>query len=390
MRLLFILTELPFPASRNGVALINCELLQNVPPGVRIDLLITNIEETAAVAALRALAPAIDRIDFTGESLSRKYRVGNLLSGILTGRNSFTQAAAARYLKTNCGRHAAVYVAPLMAALDLGLAQPLFLNAVDSFAKLNENAFRRSGKLRDRIKMWMYRGYERRCLGAARMVNFVSQADLDSVRQGQPDLPLVNISNGVDSDLFRPNESRRVPARLLFTGNFDYLPNAQAARHLALEIFPRIRAAHPGATLQIVGRNPPRDIQGLPGVDATGFVDDIVASYQSADIFVCPLLSGAGVKNKILEAMSVGMPIITSPLGVEGIEWIADGEHYLLADEPQAFADAVGRLLSDPALRRKLGANARNVAVTHFSWTPVVARYFQGIATVAAAGCKTA
>lgn len=257
MRILFILTELPYPASRNGIALINLELLKRAPKDVIIDLLITSLEEAGdAIEKLRSIAPAINSIHFTGEPLYRKYRVGNLLSGAFLGRNLFTQTAVRSHLSKYRDYCDVVYVAPLMTGLDLRLVRPLFLNAVDSNARLNENAYRRTGRLRDKIKMILYHAYERRVLPSAYLVNFVSSSDLESVRRGDDSLSLVNISNGVDSDLFTPDEQRRIPGRLLFTGNFDYAPNAEAARHLAHEIFPRIQATWPSATLYIVGRNP--------------------------------------------------------------------------------------------------------------------------------------
>lgn len=384
MHFLFILTELPYPASRNGIALINHELLRQAPANARIDLLITGIEEPKEeIARLRILAPAIDRIYFTGEPLTRKYRVGNLLSGALLGRNLFTQQGVRCHLRDLCKFPDAIYVAPLMAGLDLELARPMFLNAVDSFARLNENAFLRTGKWRDWLKMAIYRVYERRTLGSAAMINFVSCADLVGVQREAPDLPLINISNGVDSSKFTPDESSRVPGRLLFTGNFDYAPNAEAARHLVTEIFPLIRAVCPTASLQIVGRNPPMEILDQPGVIATGFVEDITVCYRTAEVFVCPLLSGAGVKNKVLEAMSSGLPVVTTLLGIEGIEYIETDRHYLLANDPRNFVKCVLALLDNEELRWTLGKEARATIIQHHSWEPIVRRYFEALRLVA-------
>ncbi len=384
MRVLFILTELPYPASRNGIALINHELLRQAPENAHIDLLITGVEEpNANKERLRAVAPTIDRITFTGEPFSRKYRVGNLLSGALLGRNLFSQPGVRSYLSKLRILPDAIYVAPLMSGLDLRLARPLFLNAVDSFAQLNENAFIRTGSWRDRLKMVLYRAYERRALGAASLINFVSKVDLESVRSRAPALPLINLSNGVDSSKFTPDESRRVPGRLLFTGNFDYAPNAEAARYLVTVIFPQIRAAVPMATLQIVGRNPPSEILHCPGVDATGYVEDIVSCYRSAQVFVCPLLSGAGVKNKVLEALSSGLPVVTTSLGIDGIAFLKEDKHYLLADDPRAFVQSVVAILKDEGLRSSLGQEARAIVTRYHGWGPIVERYFEALRQVA-------
>lgn len=380
MRVLFVLTELPYPPSRNGIALINHELLRRAPTDVRIDILVTGIKESDEdLARLRMEAPAVDRIDFTGEALSRKYRVGNLLSGALLGRNLFTQPGVQRHLSERRSEHDVVYVAPLMAGLDFRLAKPLFLNAVDSFARLNENAYRRTGRWRDRLKMALYRTYERKTLGAASTINFVSSADLESVRAGAPELPLINLSNGVDSSRFFPNEAERVPGRLLFTGNYDYAPNAEAARHLVTNIFPLIRAAWPEATLQIVGRNPPAMVTDCPGVIVTGFVEDIAACYRCAEVFVCPLLSGAGVKNKVLEALSSGLPVVTTPLGIEGIERLEAGRHYLLANDPHEIAKQVVAVFQDATLRHSLGREARAIVIEHHGWAPIADHYFNAL-----------
>jgi glycosyltransferase involved in cell wall biosynthesis len=384
MRILFIITELPYPASRNGIALINHELLRQAPADVLIDLLITGIEEPKEdIDQLRALAPAIDSVNFTGQLLSRKYRVGNLLSGILLGRNLFTQIGLRRHLSDLHPLPDVIYVAPLMAGFDLGLAQPLFLNAVDSFARLNENTYLRTGQWRDWLKMTLYRIYERRTLSTATIINFVSSADRESVRRECPELPLINISNGVDSSKFTPDESMRVPGRLLFTGNFDYAPNAAAARHLVKDIFPLIRSTYPSATLQIVGKNPPSEVMDQPGVIVTGFVEDIALCYRTAQVFVCPLLSGAGIKNKVLEAMSSGLPVVTTPLGIEGISCLEANRHYIVADNPRIFVKHVLEVLQNEDIRASLGREARMIIIQHHAWGPIVERYFEVIRVVA-------
>ena len=171
--------------------------------------------------------------------------------------------------------------------------------------------------------------------------------------------------------------------RLLFIGNFDYTPNAEAARYLVRDIFPKIRAASPMATLQIVGRNPPSEILNCPGVIATGFVEDIASCYRSAQVFVCPLLSGAGVKNKVLEALSSGLPVVTTSLGIDGIEYIKADRHYLLADDPRVFVQRVVAILEDEGLRKSLGQEARAVVTQHHGWSPIVERYFEALRQVA-------
>lgn len=384
MHFVFILTEIPYPPNRNGLALINYELLKRAPEDVSIDLLVTGPkEDIGLVDKLRSEAPAINDVFYTDQAISRKRRLGNLLSVILLGRNVFSQIKANKYLlQRSCGTDL-FYVSPLIADVDFRRIFPIFLNAVDSLARYNENAFLHSGKWKDMIKMQMYRIYERRILPSAKLTNFVSFLDVESVRSRNPNISLINITNGVDSDIFQPNDEKRVSGRLIFTGNFDYSPNAQAAKFLAREIFPRVLSKRPNATLRIVGRNPPVGLCDYPGVVATGFVEDIIPYYQEAEIFVCPLLSGAGVKNKVLEALSVGLPIVTTSIGIDGIPHIQEGKHYLLADDPELFSSYVLMLLDNVDLRRSMAQAARHVAKNNLGWAPIVNNYFTAMKALA-------
>jgi glycosyltransferase involved in cell wall biosynthesis len=383
MNVLFILTELPYPAERNGVALINAQLLKNAPSDVRINILVTGLAESDhVISSLRSTSSAIDIIHFTKTPMSRIYRVGNLLSGALIGRNILTQPGVKEFLQQLSTPPDVVYASPLMTAFDFNLTQPLFLNAVDSFARLNEKAYRRTGNWRYKLKSFLYRNYERRSLRAAQLVNFVSSDDKQYVQRGNPLLSLVNVSNGVDSDTFFPNPKYRVPGRILFTGNFDYQPNREAALCLAKDIYPKILLLHPNASLHIVGSNPPKEILAQNGITLSGFVNDIATYYQTADVFVCPLLTGAGVKNKILEALSSGLAIVTTSLGVEGISHLKEDFHYVLADDVDTFAVEVSNLLKDDTRRLLLGRRARHIASAYLQWQPVTEKYFTEIRNV--------
>jgi polysaccharide biosynthesis protein PslH len=135
--------------------------------------------------------------------------------------------------------------------------------------------------------------------------------------------------------------------------------------------------------LLIVGRSPPTALKGLPGVEVTGFVEDIRVYYREATVFVCALRSGAGIKNKILEAMATGIPIVSSSLGVDGIEGALANRHFLEAEGAQATAAQVLRLLDSGAERAALAREARALVASRMSWDATVAAYVQSIATVA-------
>jgi glycosyltransferase involved in cell wall biosynthesis len=134
-------------------------------------------------------------------------------------------------------------------------------------------------------------------------------------------------------------------------------------------IWPRIANRHADARLKIVGGRPPPQVQALAGprIELTGFVDDLRPHLAEAAAIVVPLRLGGGTRLKIVEAMAMGKPIVSTTLGAEGIEALP-GRDLLIEDEPEAFANAVGRLLTEPGLAAELGQSARRLAVANYSW----------------------
>ncbi|MCC7207606.1 MAG: glycosyltransferase, partial [Anaerolineae bacterium] len=148
---------------------------------------------------------------------------------------------------------------------------------------------------------------------------------------------------------------------------------------LACEILPLVRARQPRARLQLVGNAPPPELRALDGgpgaaIHVTGRVPDVRPYLESASVFVCPLRTGAGIKNKVLEAMAMGLPLVATPLSLDGIP-AAAGEHALIAGTGDALAEAAARLLQDSALREHMGANNRRLIESKFTWGAVAARY---------------
>lgn len=142
------------------------------------------------------------------------------------------------------------------------------------------------------------------------------------------------------------------PPRLLFVAGFQHAPNIDAALWLVREIMPRLIARHAGLSLSLVGSKPAPEVQALagPGVEVTGFVPDEVLAerYAAARVVMAPLRFGAGVKLKVVEALQQGVPLVTTPIGAEGIEGLS--EVVDVTDDPEAFAAAVSRLIEDDAL----------------------------------------
>jgi glycosyltransferase involved in cell wall biosynthesis len=154
-------------------------------------------------------------------------------------------------------------------------------------------------------------------------------------------------------------------------------PNEDAAEHFARDLIPAIQERIADASFWIVGAQPSERVQklaNLPGIHVTGTVADIRPWISSAAVYASPLRFGLGVKNKILEAMACGAPIVATSRSLSGTPLI-DGRHALLADDDAKFVDSVARLLTDPVLRDSLAREARSKVEAEYSWNSIAAGY---------------
>jgi polysaccharide biosynthesis protein PslH len=182
------------------------------------------------------------------------------------------------------------------------------------------------------------------------------------------------IPTGVDTLALRPTPEEPGPARLLFTGTMSYPPNHQGIRWFASEVWPLVRAELPSAQLDIVGKDPPDDVcalDGMDGVTVHGFVESMAPFFGRAHAVVAPILAGAGIRVKIIEAMAAGRAVVSTPLGCEGLAGLEPGRHLLVAAEPPALAHAVLRLLREPELRERIAGAGRDLAERFYDWRPL-------------------
>jgi glycosyltransferase involved in cell wall biosynthesis len=179
------------------------------------------------------------------------------------------------------------------------------------------------------------------------------------------------VPNGVSIGDPIPSRRDRVGrAVVLFCGSMQLLMNEDAALWLARDIWPVVRSAEPDVELHIVGGHPGpriRRLNGQQGVVVTGWVEDVRPAYARSSVAVVPLRLGGGTKIKTLEALSLGMPVVTTSVGAQGLG-LKDGEHALIADSVEAFAQAIVGLLRDPELGAKLGSRAREYVELRYSW----------------------
>jgi glycosyltransferase involved in cell wall biosynthesis len=215
------------------------------------------------------------------------------------------------------------------------------------------------------------------CRRAALTVT-VSDDDRQRLEELGAGIRAVPIPTGVDTRYFTPRPDAEVAGRLVFSGSMDWHPNEDAVCYFADEILPRIRADIPGASFTIVGRNPSarvRELAARPGIVVTGTLDDVRPSIAEGSVYVVPLRAGSGTRIKIFEALSMGKAVVSTSVGAEGLA-LESGRHFLAADTAHDFAQAVIRLLRDPARRGALGDAGRALVDANYSWSKV-ARQFE-------------
>jgi len=217
-----------------------------------------------------------------------------------------------------------------------------------------------------RFEQFMFQPYARTVV--------VSSRDRDELLSINPALKIDVIPNGVDTYEFRPRPVKRIPA-LLFVGNYEYAPNVAAALRLARDIFPAVKEHVPAVRLWLVGNAPPPELCALANdsIRVTGRVPDVRPYLARAAAFVSPLRMGAGIKNKVLEALAMGCPVVATPLSLDGIA-VTDGHDALVADGA-ALVTSILRLLENADLGRALSANGRELIEARYSWDHAAEMY---------------
>jgi glycosyltransferase involved in cell wall biosynthesis len=208
-------------------------------------------------------------------------------------------------------------------------------------------------------------------------VTFTSTLDEERARALVPSVRSAVVPSAVDLRSFRPAPADPPPdgCTVMFFGINDYPPNTDGILFFVREVWPRLAASHPRVRLKIVGPRPTPQILALRNarVEVTGAVDDVRAHLAEAAAVIVPLRMGGGTRLKILEAMAMAKPIVSTAIGAEGID-VVDGKHLLLADEPAQFAAAVGRVVDDAGLAARLGEEGRALVNAKYSWEAAARR----------------
>ena len=222
-----------------------------------------------------------------------------------------------------------------------------------------------------RLEGWKLEREERRLASRFDLCTATTRAEWETLQALGTGVASDWFPNGVDSDYFSPSTEAYDADTIAFVGRMDYYPNQKCMLDFCAQTLPRLRARRPALKLLIVGADPSpavRGLQSLPGVTVTGPVPDVRPYLWRSALMVAPLAIARGTQNKILESMAAGVPVVTSGIAAGGVDALPE-KHFLVADTPEEVAEAVLRVVENPAERSRLAAAGRARMLSHHDWT---------------------
>jgi sugar transferase (PEP-CTERM/EpsH1 system associated) len=386
-RMLFISHRIPYPPDR-GEKIRGWNLIQHLGRKYRLHYGCL-IDDPADWQHLPRLRPFCE--DFAAFGIDRRRQKLRALLRLRRGRplmlDYYRHAGLFRWAHATLAREHVdiVYIySTAMAPYVLHYEGPrriLDMQDIDS-EKWAEYARRSRGPMR---AVWARESrtllaYERLAAMACERTLFVSAPECRRFAELAPETRdrLDWLEQGVDLERFSPDAALANPypdpaPRLVFTGNMDYWPNADAAIFFAREVVPLLRGRNPAPLFVIVGANPTAEVRALaalPGVEVTGRVPDVRPYVAHAAVSVAPLRLARGIQNKVLEAMALGRPVVASPQAFEGVRAVAGRD--LLVGDGAALARLVGEVLD--GTHPLLGTNARRAVERGYAWSGVLAK----------------
>jgi sugar transferase (PEP-CTERM/EpsH1 system associated) len=201
----------------------------------------------------------------------------------------------------------------------------------------------------------------------------VSEHDRNALLKISPNTKIRVIPNGIDTQEFTPDSALEKPDQLVFTGSMDFRPNVDGMVWFGREVWHLLKQHKPGAKLSIVGRRPLPSVKALAeldGITVTGWVTDARPYMRESCLYIVPIRMGGGVRFKVLEALAMGKPLLTTSMGADGVNLVAD-KHAVFADTVADFVEKAVILLNNPALRAELARAGREFVVENYDWSKI-------------------
>lgn len=378
MRILYITNDLPWPLTRGYLRHYHMIRELSASHAITLLTLVQRGHGTDDAAALSAFTEQVVGVASTSGRTGLATRIGVRVGGLTVGGDR----AALELGRLGTQLHATTpfdamllsgkRTYPVLSALPpIPLVTDL-CDATSSRIRRETQLARPSRRLPLAVSYLETRLVERALIGRSDHVLFATTRDRDALMEPGERWKAAIVPNGVDLDFWRRTSPALGVDRMVLTGAMDYPPNVDAAVQLASVILPLVRRVIPTATVAIVGRDPAPAVQALalsPGVVVTGSVDDVRPYLESASVFAAPIRFGAGIQNKVLEAMAMEVPVVASPLAAEGLR-TEDGSRppIEVARDPGAAAERLIDALRAAAAGRAPVSQLRAYVAEHFDW----------------------
>jgi polysaccharide biosynthesis protein PslH len=384
MNIGFVTQEVPYLPARDGYRICAGNILKELSRTHHVDLVtLAGREDRDSLSWVRNYAASVELIPPQSFSLIQRGR--SFLHSAVSGRplnyRADLRAAVARLMREKNWDVIHVEGSFAGSLLPDNLPVPRILAVHDSWTLRCREIMASTKDPREWLLYLALRVCEAR---TERLVyplfdvcTFVARADAEEVQRIVPGLRTEVVSNGVDADYFYPMPDAKQARTIVFHGNLSYTPNIDAALYFVNKILPLITQQLPEVTFHLIGANPVSDILALadrPGIRIPANVPDLRTAVSMAEVYVAPVQFGTGMKNKILEAMALGLAIVATPVAVSAISCVP-GTHVLIADDPASFAAQTVNLLLHPKVGMAMGARARELVVKEYSWTSRARQY---------------
>lgn len=388
MRILLLSFRLPYPLTE-GFKLRAYHLAQILAREHEVDLL--TLHHGSIAAEDRAHLEKVFRrvISFSHPPIPARLRALSMVpSSAPLQVGYYRSRRVQRWIAAHWTEYDLIFCLHLrMAQYVEGIPVPKVIDLIDAASLF----YREAQEHASGLWRWIYRteaprvlAYEARCFRIFDRAFVASPYDAEVLRRSLPEVAvkerLIVLPNGVREELLRRScDGGEECNRLVFLGKMDYGPNVDAVIFFARRIFPALRRQDPTLAFSIVGTSPRPEVQALrnlPGVEVTGYVEDPFSIVERSRLVVAPLRFGAGIQNKILEAMALGKAVLTTPCGARGIAG-RDGEHFRIVREERLWPAQITRLIEDDRMCRALGERARRLIEERYRWDGVGERLLQ-------------
>jgi len=394
MKILIFFPMIPFPLRQHGISIRYFPILQHLSRAHTLDLVLFHPRpaEEERVEVLRRLCRNVAVFrnprylphgTFQKISTYAKYGVpwSAPISLVAHGGSDIE-----RIVREQAGKDrydvllwvGAFLLPHLMSAMPLKTVDKVFVDFIDSPSLIRKRwkSEQKRDDFSERYELWKTIRWEGEVIRKMDETLYISGVDSGTVPAAlTPGKRRTIIPNGVDFASFTPAKKDGFASpNIGFLGNMAYQPNVEAVQWLHREVFLPLKGKTPALSLSIIGRDPLESVLELgkhPGVVVTGDVEEIWPYVNAVDLFVFPLWTGTGVKNKILETMFAARPVITTPIGNEGIDAV-DGRDIVICRDADRFRKEASRLLDSPEERRRIGENGRDFVGRRFSWPPIL------------------